>query len=221
MSRQALVIGLGRFGTALARALSEQGSEVLAVDNDPAHVDAIAPYVADAVVLDAKDESELAGLAPSRRDVCVCAIGDEHREDSIIVTALLKQLGAKVIIARASSTLHGRILGLVGAHEVLNPERAFGERLAVRLAWRHVVNVMPLGGELVLTEIEAPESLWGRTLAELDLPRRFSVTVSAVRRDDPGGARVSIPDPRAPIQRGDVLVLVSKEEDARRLTERV
>ncbi len=218
---QTLVLGLGQFGMSLARALAEQGTEVLAVDNNESHVNEIAPFVADAVVMDAMDEKALASLAPQSRDVCVCAIGDDHRESSIVVTALLKQFGAPRIIARATDDLHGRILSLIGAHQVIYPERTFGERLAVRLAWRNVVNVLPLGGDLVLTELETPESFWGRTLAELELQKRYHVTVSAVRRTSETGTEASIPRPHEPLQRGEILMLVSTEADVRRLMERV
>ncbi len=221
MPKQTLVIGLGQFGMSLARALAQHGSEVLAVDSNEAHINEIAPHVADAVVMDAMDEEALASLAPSKRDTCVCAIGDDSREGSIIVTALLKQLGAPHIIARATDDLHARILTLVGAHEVINPEHSYGERLAIRLAWRNVVNVMPLGGNLVLTEITAPESFWGRTLAELELPKRFKVIVSTVRHDSETGMEAAIPDPHKPLKRGDILMLVGTETDARHLTERV
>lgn len=221
MSRQTLVIGLGQFGMSLARALSEHGGEVIAVDISEAHINDIAPFVSDAVVMDAMDEEALALLAPAQRDTCVCAIGDDNREGSIIVTALLKQLGAPHIIARATDELHARILSLVGAHEVISPERNFGERLAIRLAWRGVINFMPLGGDLVMTEIAVPEAFWGRTLADLALPKRFAVTVAAVRHESSTGVQARIPDPQRPLQKGDILMLVSTEENARTLTQRI
>ena len=138
----------------LARALAQHGSEVLAVDTNEAHINEIAPFVADAVIMDAMDEEALASLAPSQRDTCVCAIGDDNREGSIIVTALLRQLGAPHIIARATDELHARILTLVGAHEVINPEQNYGERLAIRKgvqggeapsAWIHQIAACSLG----------------------------------------------------------------------------
>lgn len=218
LPKQVLIIGLGQFGMALAKALAEQGTEVLAVDSNESHIQDVAPFVADAVVMDAMDETSLASLAPDRREICVCAIGDDHREGSIVVTALLKQLGAPHIIARATDELHARILSLVGAHEVINPEKNYGERLAIRLAWRNVVNVLPLGGNLVLTELEAPEALWGRTLIELELPKRFEVTICAIRTEEGG---TSIPDPQRALKRGDVLMVVSTEANAKRLSERV
>lgn len=220
MPKQTLVIGLGQFGMSLARALTLHGTEVLAVDSNEARINEIAPHIADAILMDATDEEALSSLAPAQRDACVCAIGAENREGNIIVTALLKQLGAPHIIARATDDLHARILKLVGAHEVINPERNYGKRLAIRLAWRNVLNVMPLGENLVLTEIKAPESFWGRTLAELELPKRYEVNVSAVRRSSEAGVEANIPNPHEPLMRGDVLMLVSTEHNARKLTER-
>lgn len=221
MSKQALVIGLGLFGSGLARALARHGSEVMAVDIHEGHVDEIAPHVTEAILLDAMDEEALTSLSPEKRNICVCAIGADNREGSIVVTALLKQLGAKHIVARATDPLHARILRLVGAHEVVQPEQHFGERLAMRLAWRNIVNVLPLDGDLVLTEIEAPEALWGRTLAELDLPRRFEVNVAAIRRRAGGEARATIPDPQTPIAQGDILMLVSTDTAVHTLTEKL
>ena len=220
MAQQTLIIGLGQFGMPLALSLSHHGSEVIAVDVNESQVNLIAPHVGEAILLDAMDEESLASIAPAQRDICVCAIGEDNREGSIIVTALLRQLGAKHIIARATDDLHARILSLVGAHEVVNPERDYSDRLAVRIAWRHVVNVLPLGGNLVLTEVEAPESLWGRTLLELQLPKRYSVIVSAIRSKTSGGLGAEIPDPHKPIQQGDILMLVSTEQNARNFTER-
>jgi trk system potassium uptake protein TrkA len=221
MARQTLVIGLGQFGMSLARALAEHGSEVMAVDTDEQHIAEIAPHVAAALAIDATEEEALASLDPASRDVCVCAIGDDNREASIIVTALLKQLGARKIVARATDPLHARILALIGAHEVVSPERDFGQRLAVRLAWRHVVNHLPLGGDLVLTEIAAPASAWGRSLQELDLTKRFSIIVAAVLRESAGHRAAHLARPDLRVEEGDILLLVSAEGDARRLTERL
>jgi len=146
---------------------------------------------------------------------------------------VLKQLNAPHIIARAINPIHARILRLVGAHEVINPEQSYGERLALRLMWRGALNILPLGGGLVLTELVAPEGMLGRTLAELELPRRFSVTVAALRERGapaaPGEALspaaaaqlpARLPEPHRPLQRGDVLLLVGAEPHTRLLVER-
>lgn len=219
MARQTLVIGLGQFGRSLALALAEHGTEVLAVDAAEGPVDAVVDEVADAVILDATNEEALGSLAPQERDACVVAIGGDDREGNIIVTALLRQLGARRIVARASDALHARILTLVGADEVIHPEGDYGERLAIRLTWPEVRDVMPLGPDLALTEIEAPESFWGRTLSELELPERFHLSIAAIRRSTEEGSRAFVPGPTTPVERGDVLVLVGGEQDARALTE--
>lgn len=219
MRRQALVIGLGQFGMALAQSLSENGVEVIAIDRNPSRVQHAAEFSAEALCFDATDEDALARTSPDRRELAVCSIGDESREGSIIVTALLRQMGAPHILARATDDLHERILRMVGAHEVLNPERAFGARVALRLAYRAIRDVLPLGEDLVLTELVLPPSFVGRTLVELKLPRRFDVTVVAIRREVGGTVHAVMPDPRDPLRVGDVLLVVSAPAAAQKLAE--
>ncbi len=214
---QALIIGLGQFGMALARTLSELGVEVLAVDHNPQLVQAAASFATEAACFDASDEDSLARADPSRRDLCVCAIGNEAREASIIVTALLRQMGARRIVARATDDLTERILRLVGAHQIVNPERAFGERLANRLLYQDIVEELPLGSDLVITEIHPPTAMVGRSLAQLHLLERFDVNTIALR---PVGGGVTIkPDPQRPLASEDILVLVSRPEAIRKLLE--
>lgn len=220
MAQQALVVGLGLFGMSLAQSLARQGLEVIAVDADPRRVAEAALHVETAIELDAMDETSLGQLEPKSRDLCACAIGNDNREASIIVTALLKQLGAKHIIARATDDLHARILLHVGAQEIVRPERSVGERLAIRLSWKNVVNALPLTGDLFLTELRAPEALWGRTLAELQLPSRYDIVVSGVRRDEPGSTP-SIPRPDTPIREGDIMMVVGTEQSTRAFTEQM
>lgn len=210
MPKQAIVIGLGQFGLSLTRSLARRGVEVVAVDLDMHRVQEAAPHAARALCFDSCDESALAELDPGRRDLAVCAIGDEAREASIITTALLRQLGAPLIVGRATDPLHERILRLIGAHDVVNPERAFGERLAARLSLSGVVDEVPLGPDLVITEVHAPASFVGRTLVDLALPRKHGVVVAAVRRDEGGVSTLAIPRPDEALRRDDVMVLVAR-----------
>jgi len=221
MRKQALVIGLGQFGLSLSRALTDRGVDVFAVDLNPALVELAADFAVEAVVFNAIDEEALARAAPQRRDVCVVAIGNESREGSILCTALLRQMGAPKVVARATDELHERILRLVGAHEVVNPERAFGERLATRLAYSGVLEEAPLGEDLAITEVRTPTALVGRTLLELKLPSRFKLTVVAVRRTQDGRGKLLIPKPDEPLQAEDILVIVAAPGAVTEFLERV
>src|SRR5687767_3846834 len=182
MGKQAIVIGLGQFGMSVARALSERGVEVLAIDKREDKVRLAAAFVTQVLAFDATDSEALAQTSPANREVSLCAIGDESRDASIICTALLRQMGSPRVIARVNSDLQARILQLVGAHEVVNPEREFGERFANRVLHSHIVGELPLGEDLIITELRPPTSFVGQTLSDLQLPKRYGVTVVALRR---------------------------------------
>jgi trk system potassium uptake protein TrkA len=216
MAQQILIIGLGHFGMSLSRTLSEKGAEVLAVDVNSSLVEEAAAFVAEAVVIDATDEAELARLEPRRRDVAVCAIGDDSKESSIICTALLRQMGAPVVISRANDKLHQRILQLVGAHQVVNPEQEYGKRFANRLLYRDIVVDTNLGEDLHLTEIRIQPGMINKTLIELALPKRYGVMVVGIRRGSP--SRVLQPSPNDPLQAEDHLIIVSSESAIPKLT---
>lgn len=203
------MVGLGQFGMALARSLIDKGFEVLAIDMDADRV-AHANTFAEGLQFDATDIDALARVSPEERDVAICAIGDEDRESSIICTALLKQLNAKRIIGRASDEVHARILRLVGATEVVNPERDFGERFAMRLLSDQVIGELHLGSGLVLAEVEVPEIFAAKTLAELKLPKRFSISVVATKLMDEDD--VKPPGPNTVLNRGDLMLVVGTRD---------
>jgi trk system potassium uptake protein TrkA len=217
MRKQALVIGLGQFGSAVARALTARDVEVLAVDVNEDRVRQIAPYVAEAACFDATDESALTRTSPERRDVCLCAIGDEAKEASIICTALLKQMGARKVISRSDDELHARILLLVGANQVVNPEREFGNRFANQVLHEGIRGEMSLGEGVLITELTIPKSFVEQPLGELKLPTRFGVTVVAIRRSASG--EVVMPRPDSRFEPGDVAVVVAKDRAVAKMME--
>ena len=216
MPQQILIIGLGQFGMSLARTLSEKGEEVLAVDRRKNLVDESSAFVTEAITVDATDETELARLQPAQRDCSVCAIGDDSKEASIICTALLRQMGAPWVIGRANNAMHRRILQLVGAHLVVNPEEEYGRRFANRLINRHVISDMPLGEDLHLTELTIPSAMIGKSLVDLSLPKRFGIMVVAIRRGAP--SKVLQPSPHDPLEANDRLIIVSSEAAVHKLT---
>lgn len=210
MAQQVIIIGLGQLGMSLARTFSDKGAEVLAVDLQKHLVEEAAEFVTEAVILDAADESDLAHLKPSVRDIAICAIGENSRESSIICTALLKQMGAPLIISRASDSMHRRILELVGADQVINPEEEFGRRLANRLFYRDIVTSTPLGEDLQITEMSTLKGMVGKSLAELELPKKFGVMVVAIRRGNP--SHLFQPYPQEKLLETDTLVIASTED---------
>ncbi len=218
MKKQALVIGLGQFGMSVARALVARQAEVLAVDVRDARVRAAAAFVSEAACFDATDEAALARTSPERRDVCVCAIGDEATEASILCTALLKQMGARRVIARSNDELHARILTLVGASQVVNPEREFGDRFANQVLFEGIRGEMALGDGLLVSEVLAPPNFVGKTLGALQLPRRFGVTVIAIRKG--GAGALVMPSAELAFEAGDVMVLVGRERVVAQMMER-
>lgn len=210
MSQQIMIIGLGQFGMSLARTLSEKGAEVLAVDIKMDLVEEAAAFVTEAIVVDATDETELSRLEPEKRDITICAIGDDSKEASIICTASLRQMGATYVIARANDKIHRRILQLVGAHQIINPEQEFGQRFANRILYRNVIADTSLGEDLHLTEICTQPSMVGKTLVELALPKKFGVMVVGIRKSTM--SKVIQPSPNEPLEAGDNLIIVSNEE---------
>lgn len=217
MAKQVLIIGLGRFGMSVAHSLTERGIEVLCADSREERVRQASNFAAEAVRFDATDSEALERTSPAQRDVCICAIGDDSTESAIICTALLRQMGAKRVIARANSQLQTRILKLVGAHEVVNPIHEFGERFANRIAYDRVIGELPLGDDLLITELRPPPSFVGKTLAELKLPQRYSVTVVALRKQESGA--VVLPTAGEILKENDILIVVSREQAVGRLME--
>ncbi len=218
MKKQIIVIGLGQFGMGLVRALSKKHAEVIAVDVDQSKIQAASAYVSQALRVDATDEEALAQLRPADRDVCICATGDQSKEAAIICTALLKQMGAKRVIARANDELHSRILRLVGADEVINPEWDFGERFANRVIHEDILEEMLLGPDLVVTEFKVPEIFINKSIIELELRQRYGITVVAVRSASTGA--VQLAQPQEVLRKGDILIVVSMTGNVSKLLNR-
>ncbi|ADD68056.1 TrkA-N domain protein [Denitrovibrio acetiphilus DSM 12809] len=209
MAQQILIIGLGHFGMSLAKTLSEKGAEVLAVDKRINRVEEASAFVTEAVVMDATDEAELAKLEPKKRDSSVCTIGEDSKDASIICTALLRQMGAPLVISRASDKMHQRILSLVGAHQVVDPEQEFGYRFANKLLFKNIIIDNEMGENMHLTEMCVLPEMIGKTLIELALPKRFGVMVVAIRKGQSG--KLFQPNPSEPLDKDDTMIIVSTE----------
>jgi len=215
-----VVIGLGQFGSRLATALVSRKVQVMAIDRRADRVSKVAQVVDRAICFDATDEAAMLEAAVDRTGVAVCALGEDAIQASIMVTALLSQMGVPRIIARSITELQSRILLRVGAHEVINPEQDMGERLAQRLASPGLIDEIPLADNVSIAEVKAPESFVGRTLMDLHVRKNFGLNVVAIRREREGASYVqSNPQANDRIERGDLLFVMGNESDIRRLTD--
>lgn len=181
MSRYA-VIGLGTFGTAIARKLSERGAEVLAIDNDPNHINNIKDEVAYAVTLDSTDSKALAGQGIIDMDAVVVAIG-ENFEALLLTVVYLKELGVPRIIARANGDQQRMILEKLGIEEILSPEDEVGSVVAERLINPNILAFLQLPDDYEIVEIKAPSGIVDRTLDEIGLRDKYKLTVITIKRE--------------------------------------
>lgn len=213
MSKQILVIGAGRFGTAVAATLADAGHEVVVVDHDEAALRPVMDQVAHAAVADATDEETLRRLGISNFDTVVVAIGTDF-EAGVLATVAAKAAGAPRVVAKATSGTAARVLHRVGADEVVRPEHDMGVRLAHQITTPSLVDAFMLGEDHEVVEIEVgdDELLHGR-LAKLRLPNRFGVQVIAVTRE--GQLQVS-PGAEFEVRAGDRLVVIGSVESVRR-----
>ncbi len=203
------VIGLGKFGSTVVRSLFQKGHEVVAVDQDRARVQDVRDSCTQSIEADCTDQDTLRALGLQDADAVVVSLG-ERMDASILVTLYLRELGVKEIVVKAVSEDHGKILHLIGATEVVHPERDTARRIARGLGLRSIVEYLPLAGDSSLIEVHVPASFVGKTLAELDIRKRYQVLVVAIKRGDglviaAGGDERLLP--------GDVLVLVGRDKD--------
>ena len=213
-----VVIGLGMFGRMVATSLAREGQAVLAIDNNEDEVTRMAADLDAVVRADATDESALRELQLERMSCAVVAIGAESMEASILATALLRQIGVPRIVARSLSELHARVLRAVGAHEVVSPEVEMGQRLAYRLSHPNVLDRVELGANTELAELEVPAQYVGKTLVEIDVRRRFDITVVAIQRD---GHIVANLRRDEKLGAGEVLVVIGSPDAVARFAAKV
>ena len=210
---QVVVIGLGRFGSALARELERLGHQVLAIDRNEQAVNEIAPDVTHALQLDAADEEALRSAGAGDFNTAIVAISTDA-EPSIFATMVLKRLGVRTVIAKAGSQLHAEILSRVGADRVVLPERETGVRLAHSFNVPNVIDYLDVAPGFGIEKIRPPKSFIGRSIGELDLKGRMGLTTVALRR----GKQVLVnPTRDERIGQGDELIVIGQDANLEQL----
>lgn len=209
------VIGLGRFGSRLATALARTGAEVIAIDKNPELIEDIRDRVTLAIAMDATDDAALRMQGIDKVHTAIVGIGDSF-EAITLATVVLKQIGVKRVIARATSTTLARILERIGADDVVNPEDESADRWAHRLVNPHFLNQIEFHEGYSIVEVAVPPTWAGQSLAELDLRAKSGVHVVAIKRrrpNDPVNIRIEMPTPTDPLRPDDILVLMGKDPD--------
>jgi trk system potassium uptake protein TrkA len=202
------VIGLGRFGYHVARTLAQGGAEVIACDVDEERVKEISEYVSLAYVLDATDAKALKESGIANVDVAVVSVG-ENIEASILIVVQLKELGVKEIVAKAVNPLHGKVLEKLGVDRVVYPEKEMAIRVAHSLLAGEFIEEIPIGEKHSVFELKAFDFMLGKTLRELDVRKRFGVSVLAIKR---GENLIVNPMGDEKILPGDILVVLGTTE---------
>lgn len=178
-----LIIGMGRFGRHAAQKMFSLHRQVMAVDKDERCINAVLEYVTNARIGDSTDEMFLKSLGIANFDVCIVAIGDDF-QSSLETTCLLKELGARRVVARASRERHEKFLLRNGADEVIYPEKQVAEWTAIRAASERVFDYFALGDDYAIFELSVPEDWAGKSLASLDIRRKYGVNVLAVKKGE-------------------------------------
>ena len=205
--KQYIVVGLGRFGRAIAETLCQDGAEVLGVDQRMELVERMRDELTQTVQMDAMDRDALETLGIKDFDIVFVTMGSDIRASGTIVL-LLKELGAKRVIAKAHDEFHGRMLEKLGADQVLFPERDMGRRVAHSLVSGNVVEYMELSTQYSMAEIRPKPEWVGKTLKELAMRSNMDINVVAIRNGDSVNA---MPQPETKISEGDLMLVVISE----------
>lgn len=214
MAKQYVVIGLGRFGRNIALALQNIGEEILAIDNSDEIVQKLSSDLKYVVKADATSQESMEALGVKNFDVAVVSIG-ENVQASILISLILKDLGVPMIVTKADNELHGRALEKIGVNLVVYPEKEMAINLAKRLSMPNIIDRAPVAGIYKIYDIKVPKSFDGKTLKDLQLNRRYGITVMLINND----GQISFPSADAVLLEGEILIVLSTDEDIRGFVE--
>lgn len=220
------IIGLGSFGTHLARQLNREGHEIVAVDNNPSHINALKDEIEYIVQADCTNLNAFHEIPVNECDAVILAIGEDF-EASLSIASNLQQLGTKRIISRIINPLHGRLLKLLKIDELMVPEAMAAAWLARSLKTPDMISSLELGGGYEIAQILVPKSLVGKTLQEAEICPRFNLNLVTVAKGrglaalssthHPINKVLGNPDPNRRFEADDILLLFGFEKDVRRM----
>ncbi len=209
--KSALIIGVGQFGTHIAKRMSKMNCEVMAVDLDENRINAILPLVTNAQIGDSTNAEFMESLGIPDYDVCIVTISGNF-QNSLETTALLKELGAKQVIARAQNDVQEKFLLRNGADETVYPEKQTAIRLATKAASDSILDYIQMDKNVSIYEISVPKDWDGKTLASLDIRRKYQLNIIAIRRDD----QLTIPMADTALHSADDILVIGSLKDIRK-----
>lgn len=211
-SKSVLLIGLGRFGTQIAKKLYELNHKVMAIDTREERVQAVSNFVEVAQTGDASDIEVLKSLGVDNYDLCIVAIADDFKS-SLITTSRLKDLGAQYVVARASDDIHEKLLKDNGADEVVYPEKQFADWTATRYTSDHVLDYIVLDDGYSIFEINVPEKWLDKTIIELDVRRKYNINIIAITVNGKMNMTVT---PDTVLTKENTIFVAGRDEDVRK-----
>lgn len=207
-----LIIGLGRFGRHMAKKFSEQNNDVMAIDINEERINNVLSVVTNALIGDATNERFMETIGVRDFDLCVVAIGDNF-QSSLETTALLKDLGAKFILARASRDVHAKFLLRNGADDVIYTEKETAERLAVKYGSDNIFNYIELNDEYSIYEIAVPSSWLNKSILKVNVRSKYGISILATKQ---GNNIFPLPKPEHIFTDSESLMILGKNEDVSR-----
>lgn len=208
------IVGLGRFGRALALELAAAGAELIVLDRDEEKIRELRDYTENAYVIASLDKKSLAETGIQNCDVAVVCIG-EKLDTSILTTLNLVSMGIPTVMAKAASQEHGEILEKLGA-QVVYPERDMGIRLANRLEASRMLDYIQLSEKLNISKLLVPQKIVGKTVLEVNLRKEFSVNIIAVEND---GNLTELVAPGYEFRKGDILYISGSKAGLNKLSD--
>lgn len=207
-----LIIGLGRFGRHMAKKFSEQNNDVMAIDINEERINNVLSVVTNALIGDATNEQFMETIGVRDFDLCVVAIGDNF-QSSLETTALLKDLGAKFILARASRDVHAKFLLRNGADDVIYTEKETAERLAVKYGSDNIFNYIEINDEYSIYEIAVPSSWLNKSILKVNVRSKYGISILATKQ---GNNIFPLPKPEHVFTDSESLMILGKNEDVSR-----
>ena len=201
-----LLIGLNSFGTLIAKQLYDLGHQVMAVDRNESRVNALLPIVTDAQIGDSTNEAFMRSLGIPGYDVCIVTIGGDF-QSSLETTALLKELGGRMVVSRADRDVQAKFLLRNGADEVIMPEKQAAEWAAIRYASNHILDYIRLDDDHAIYEVTVPSEWIGKTIGQIDIRKHFGITIMAVKKN---GRMILSVTPETMLKKGITMLVLGE-----------